>query len=68
MASTKKREETKAYVPTYTIPELLVASATEFNTNKVVVRAALTKAGKNAYTLEEAKQIIEKMKYKEVNA
>lgn len=68
MATPKKREEQKAYVPTYTISELLAATEKAFGTNKVVARAALTKAGKKAYTLEEAKQIIKKMKNKEVKA
>ena len=72
MASTERKQGTnktaKKYEPTYTVPELLAGAKTEFNTTTVVVRAALTKAGKDAYTLEEAKQIINKMKNKEVKA
>lgn len=57
----------KAYEATYTIAELVEASS-QFGTNRVVVRAALSKAGKEAYTMKEAKQLIEKMKNKEVRA
>lgn len=68
----KKREdarpEPKAYEATYTIPELLTAAEAEFKTTTIVVRAALTKAGKRAYTLKEAKQIIDAMMKKEVKA
>lgn len=66
--ATGKKQEPKKYEPTYTIPELVQAAKAEFKTTTVVVSAALTKAGKNAYTLEEAKQIIDKMKNKEVKA
>lgn len=58
----------KAFEATYTVEELLAASAAEFKTNRVVVRAALTKAGKKSYTMREAKQLIERMKNKEVKA
>ena len=68
MASTGKKQEPKTYEPTYTIQELVAAAKAEFKTTTVVVSAALTKAGKNAYTLEEAKQIINTMKNKEVKA
>ncbi|MBR5193086.1 MAG: hypothetical protein IKW37_01510 [Bacteroidaceae bacterium] len=68
MASAEKKQAVKKYEPTYTIPELVAAAKTEFKTTTVVVSAALTKAGKNAYTLEEAKQIINTMKNKEVKA
>ena len=68
MASTEKKQVAKKYEPTYSIPELLEAAKTEFKTTTVVVSAALSKAGKNAYTLEEAKQIINQMKTKEVKA
>lgn len=57
----------KEFEATYTIAEL-VDSAANFKTNRVVVRAALAKGGKSAYTLKEAKQLIEKMKNKEVKA
>ena len=55
----------KAYEATYTIAELVDASA-KFQTNRSVVRAALSKAGKKAYTMREATQLIERMKNKEV--
>lgn len=58
----------KPFEATYTIPELMNAAKTEFNTSSIVVRAALTKAGKEMYTMKEAKLIIEKMKKKEVTA
>lgn len=63
----KVPEAQKAYEATYTIEELVDASAT-FKTNRTVVRAALSQAGKEAYTMKEATQIIEKMKTKEVRA
>lgn len=55
------------YEPTYTMQELVDAAA-DFNTTSIVVRAALTKGGKDAYTMKEAKQLIERMKNKEVRA
>lgn len=58
----------KVFEATYTVEELLAASAVEFKTNRVIVRAALTKAGKKSYTMREAKALIEKMKNKEVKA
>lgn len=66
MASKATKTE-KAYEATYTIDEL-AAGAAEFNTSSIVVRAALTKAGKESYTMKEAKQFIERMKNKEVKA
>ena len=66
--NTVKKQPQKEYEATYTIPELLAAAATEFKTTTVIVRAALTKAGKSAYTLKEAKELIDKMKNKEVKA
>ena len=62
------KPEKKAYEATYTIPELISASASEFGTTSIVVRAALKKAGKYTYTMKEAKEIVEKMKKKEVRA
>lgn len=62
-----KKPQKPVFEATYTIAELVDASA-EFKTNRVVVRAALTKAGKDAYTMREARQLIEKMKNKEVKA
>lgn len=52
----------------YTIAELVGAAASEFGTTTVVVRAALKKGGKQSYTLKEAKQLIHRMKNKEVKA
>lgn len=72
-AGNEKKQETKnvksekTFEATYTVEEL-VAAASEFNTNRVIVRAALHKAGKAAYTMREAKQLIERMKNKEVRA
>lgn len=57
----------KAFEATYTVDEL-VKAADDFKTSKVVVRAALTKAGKASYTMREASQLVEKMKNKEVKA
>ena len=57
----------KVYEPTYTIAELMEASK-EFETNSIVVRAALTKGGKETYTKKEASQLIERMKKKEVKS
>ena len=51
----------------YTMAELLDA-AKNLGTNRVVVRAALTSAKKDAYTMNEAKQLIDRFKHKEVNA
>lgn len=64
----KAVKQERAAEPTYTVPELLDAAASEFGTSRIIVRAALTKAGKKAYTLREAKQLIERMKNKEVRA
>ena len=55
---TAPKQPQKKYEATYTIPELVAAAATEFKTSTIIVRAALTKAGKESYTLREANQII----------
>lgn len=76
MENTEKKPEVKKdltpvkkpFEATYTIPELVNAAKTEFKTSRIVVRAALTKAGKEMYTMKEAKFIIERMKKKEVKA
>lgn len=71
MASEKEAKSTKAaksFVATYTVPELVEAASSEFGTSSVIVRAALKKAGKKTYTMREAKQLVEKMKNKEVKA
>lgn len=57
----------KEFESTYTIAELMDASE-YFKTTRIVVKAALSRAGKEAYTLNEAKRIIETMKNKEVRA
>lgn len=63
---TKQVEKPKvAYEPTYTVEELLQA-VEEFKTTRIVVRAALKQAGKTEYTMKEAKQLIVRMKSKEV--
>lgn len=68
--NTKKTsvKETKTFEASYTIPELVEAAKSEFNASSVLVRAALTKEGKKSYTLKEAKEVIERMKKKEVKA
>lgn len=67
MASKKeaKPEVQQPKEATYSIDELVQAAGT-FQTNTIVVRAALTKAGKTSYTMREARQYIERMKNKEV--
>lgn len=57
----------KEFEATYTLAELVDAAA-DFGTTRIVVRAALTKAGKDAYTLKEAKNLIDKLKNREVRA
>ena len=57
----------KAFEATYTVKELIDA-AQNLGTSKIVVRAALTKAGKDEYTMKEATNLIERMKNKEVRA
>lgn len=57
----------REYEATYTVEELVQAAA-DFGASRILVRAALTKAGKDSYTMKEAKQLIERMKNKEVRA
>lgn len=70
MASEKntkvKQADTPAYVTKYTINELAEAAKTAFHTDKVIVLAALKSAGKEAYTMDEAKRIVTTFKNKEV--
>ena len=66
--TTKAKEPTKVYEAKYTISELAKAAKSEFDTTSIVVTAALTKAGKEAYTMKEAKQLVERFKHKEVKA
>lgn len=63
----KQTATKKVYEPTYTVKELMEAHK-EFETNSIVVRAALTKGGKDTYTKKEASQLIERMKKKEVKS
>ena len=53
----------KGFEATYTIAELMDA-CDSFKTTRVVVKAALAKAGKEAYTLKDAKEIIDRFKSK----
>lgn len=59
-------KKAKPFEASYTIPELVDVAKTEFNTSSIIVRAALTKEGKAAYTMKEARQLIDRMKKKEV--
>ena len=67
-STTKKQQEAVKFEATYTIEELVDAAKTEFHTNSIVVRAALTTAGKTTYTMKEARELINRMKNKEVKA
>lgn len=66
--STKQTETTNesVYVEKYTVNELAEAAKTAFKTDKVIVLAALTAAGKDSYSMEEATRIVTKFKTKEV--
>jgi hypothetical protein len=55
-----------AYVTQYTIKELADAAKAAFQTDKVIVLAALRSAGKEAYTMAEATKIVTAFKNKEV--
>ena len=52
-------------VSRYTVDELSKAE-NEFNTNKVIIRTALSMSDKDLFTLEKAKEIVSKFKNKEV--
>lgn len=52
-------------VSRYTVDELSKAE-NEFNTNKVIIRTALSMSDKDLFTLEEAKEIVSNFKNKEV--
>lgn len=67
-AELKTNETTAApaYVTKYTISELADAAKAAFQTDKVIVLAALRMAGKEAYTMEEATKIVTAFKNKEV--
>ena len=49
----------------YTVDELSKAE-NEFNANNFIIRTALSRADKDLFTLEEAKEIVSKFKNKEV--
>lgn len=55
-----------AYVTKYTIKELADAAKAAFQTDKVIVLAALRSAGEEAYTMAEATKIVTSFKNKEV--
>ena len=52
-------------VSRYTFDELSKAE-NEFNANNFIIRTALSRADKDLFTLEEAKEIVSKFKNKEV--
>ena len=52
-------------VSRYTVDELSKAE-NEFNANNFIIRTALSRADKDLFTLEEAKEIVSKFKNKEV--
>ena len=52
-------------VSRYTVDELSKAE-NEFNTNKVIIRTALSMSDKDLFTFEEAKEIVSNFKNKEV--
>lgn len=54
------------YIAKYTIEELAAEAKGAFGTHKVVVQAALKKAGKDSYSMQEATSIVNKFKSKEV--
>ena len=56
---------TTSSVSRYTVDELSKAE-NEFNANNVIIRTALSRADKDLFTLEEAKEIVSKFKNKEV--
>lgn len=62
----KKPAAKPTYITEYNIEELAEAAKEAFGTHKVIVLAALKAAGKEAYSLEEAKKIVTAFKTKEV--
>ena len=66
--STKQAEPKKepVYVEKYTVNELAEAAKTAFKTDKVIVLAALTAAGKDSYSMDEATRIVTNFRNKEV--
>ena len=55
-----------AYVTKYTIKELADAAKAAFQTDKVIVLAALRSAGEEAYTMADATRIVTAFRNKEV--
>lgn len=62
----KEKPVTSPYITKYRIAELADAAKAAFGTDKVLVLAALRSAGKEAYSMDEARDIISKFKNKEV--
>lgn len=56
----------KPVVTKYRKEELVEAAKAAFGTDKIVVKAALKMDGKEEYTMEEAKAVVDKFKTKEV--
>ena len=74
MATNDKKSVTKqtaapkapVYIEKYTIKELADAAKTAFGTEKAIVIAALKVAGKETYSMDEARKIVTSFKTKEV--
>lgn len=64
--STSVQTGKKANEPTYTVNEFAAAPDVLDTKSADIVTAALTLAGKEAYTVSEAKNIVKKFKEKEV--
>ena len=64
-AEKNSAKEKTSSVSRYTVDELSKAE-NEFNANNVIIRTALSRADKDLFTLEEAKEIVSKFKNKEV--
>ena len=62
-----KTEKVKSYETKYSVSELVEAAAT-FGAKPLIVKTALMDAGKESYTVSEAKNIINSFKNKEVKA
>ena len=64
--STKKQMEEQAAPSVYTVCELAEVSEKLFDTNKVIVKAALKTSGKETFTEAEAVKIVNAFRKKEV--
>lgn len=60
------QEVKKTSSPTYTVAEFTAAPKTLGVNSPDIVKAALSKAGKTSYTVEEAKKLVNEFKNKEV--